>query len=699
MPAALTCLSAQTTATASWFVGTGANDANTSGRGTVTLSWPAVPLADSYTVYLWDGVKYDQVGTTTATSWATPASLYPTDTQIASIPQGYSGNPFTTYGSKDLRDNPSALYQKMAGSGCKDTDYRFKVVPLDAGSGQSPSLADSGELRLTLDNRSVVATGDASKEDPRHVAYDFAEWDGHSAGALLDQRDLTLATCDLAVSSWGPEAAVSRTYNSSVTTAGKSAPGWFFGFECNLAITANLITYTDAARLPHVFAGSGSTWTAPNGFLASLAPDGSNWRLSFFDQSYLTFDSAGKLLAETDKSGNTVTYTWTAGNVTRITAANAQYIDLTWTSGKLSGASYATGAGTRTVTYATASPWRVTIFPNVTGVERKVLYGYDASSRLTAITQENWPSAGQSAAMSFIYSSGDLTEVRFADYHATTKPDARASLTYDSATQATVRRYGTVNGVANQTMNQEVYLWSGAAAGVPNQLVSCVTGTGGLANTESYGYAFDRQLATIRSSDGGLASGTVNTSHDLTSSTQTTGSLGAVNEVTASTYDALHRVVTETSYQSPTVWALTTNTYTGANLTATQTTDQASSLLSASAYAYDPQGRSTQEKQLVSGTVASGVWTQTDYSSFAPCGEPQTSIARAVKLSQTANPQDLTRTASYDAFGNLLTETDWGARTTQTNTYDIAGNCLTSTDAAAVVSRTSYDCMGNAKES
>ena len=97
--------------------------------------------------------------------------------------------------------------------------------------------------------------------------------------------------------------------------------------------------------------------------------------------------------------------------------------------------------------------------------------------------------------------------------------------------------------------------------------------------------------------------------------------------------------------------------------------------------------------------MASGTWTQTDNSSFAPCGEPQTTIARSVKLSPAASPQDLTRTASYDAFGNLTSETDWGARTTETNTYDIAGRQLTSTDAANVVSHSSYDCMGNAVES
>ena len=699
IPAPLACLTSSTTATSSWFVGTGMNDGTTAGRGTVTLSWPAVPLADSYTVKLWDGVKYDTVATTSNISWTTPSNLFPTDTAIAStIPQGYTGNPFTSYGSRDLRDNPNALYQKMAGSSAKDTDYRFLVVPHNNACGDaSESLC--APLRLTLDNRSVVATGDASKEDPRHVAYDFGEWDGHSVGALLDSGALTAATTDLAVASWGPSAALSRTYSSAQTAAGLFAPGWFFAFEQNLAITPTLITYTDAERLPHVFAGSGSTWTAPNGFLAGLAPNGGNWTLTFFDQSYLTFDSAGKLLSETDAHGNTTAYAWTAGKVTQITAANGQAIGLTYSGTKLSSASYTTSAGTRTVTYATASPWRATLHPS-TACQRQVTYGYDGTPRLTTLTQQDWPTTGQSAVESIIYTSGKVTELRHADYHATNKPDAKATVTYDSATQATVKHYGTVGGSPGAVMDQEVYVWSAATAGVPNQLASRTTGSGGLASTETYNYAFDRQTATTTASDGGQSNGTINTAHDLTSSTTTTSSLEADNATTASVYDSLHRTTTETSYQSPTVYATTTSTYSGADLTAVQTTDQAGDLLSASSFTYDSQGRTTQEKHLVSGTVQSGTWTQLDTSNFAACGEAQTTIARGVKLSLTANPQDLTKTSSYDAFGNLLTETDWSnARVTATNTYDIAGNILTSTDASSVVSHTNYDCIGNATES
>jgi len=625
----------------------------------------------------------------------------PTSPRLASPAtlQGYADNPFATYGSRDLRDNPNALYQKMAGSSNADTDYRFKVVPhnnsYNGGAGADADSSACAPLRVTLDNRSVA---DQAKEDPRHVGYDFGSWDGHGVGALLDSGVLTAETTDLSIATWGPSAALSRTYSSAQTSAGLFAPGWFFVFEQNLQIAPTQIVYTDAERMAHTFTGSGSTWNAPNGYLATLsAPTKrSDWRLTFFDQSYLTFDGVGRLIGETDKDGNTTTYTWSGGLMTQITAANGQSINLTYSGSKLSSVSYSTSAGTRTVNYTTAAPWSATLYPS-TAVQKKVTYAYDANTRLSSITQNDWPSAGQSAAEGFTYTSGKVTEVRYADYNATTKPDARASVTY-ATNQATIDHYGTVSGIANQVKNHEVLTWSGATAGVPNLLATRTTGSGGLALTETYNYAFDRQLATTTSSDGGQTNDTINTQHDLTSETTTTDSLDAANQTTSYVYDGQHRVTSETDYQSPTVYSVTTNTYSGADLTAEQTTDQTATVLSAASYTYS-SGRLTQEKKLVSGTVQSGTWTQTDYSNFAPSGDPQTTIARSIKLSPGGAAQDLTTTASYDAFGNLLTETDWSnARTIATNTYDIAGNRLTSTDSASVATHTNYDCMGNAAE-
>ena len=66
-----------------------------------------------------------------------------------------------------------------------------------------------------------------------------------------------------------------------------------------------------------------------------------------------------------------------------------------------------------------------------------------------------------------------------------------------------------------------------------------------------------------------------------------------------------------------------------------------------------------------------------------------------MQLSYGGTAQDLTVTSSYDAFGDLLTKTDWsGSRAIETDTYDIAGNELTSTDGYGIKTNNSYDCLG-----
>ena len=77
--------------------------------------------------------------------------------------------------------------------------------------------------------------------------------------------------------------------------------------------------------------------------------------------------------------------------------------------------------------------------------------------------------------------------------------------------------------------------------------------------------------------------------------------------------------------------------------------------------------------------MQNGVWQETQYSNFAPRGQPQTTVAKGVKLSSSANAQDLTTSSSYDAFGNLLSETDASNTVTETDTYDLAGDPLTRT--------------------
>jgi len=115
-------------------------------------------------------------------------------------------------------------------------------------------------------------------------------------------------------------------------------------------------------------------------------------------------------------------------------------------------------------------------------------------------------------------------------------------------------------------------------------------------------------------------------------------------------------------------------------------------------YTYDANGRMTSEKGLISGTPESGTWAETTYSSFATNGEPETIVHKDVVRSYGGSGSDLTETADYDAFGNLLEKTDTAGETTETNTYDLAGRLETSEDASGVVTHYTYDVMGNVIE-
>jgi RHS repeat-associated protein len=307
----------------------------------------------------------------------------------------------------------------------------------------------------------------------------------------------------------------------------------------------------------------------------------------------------------------------------------------------------------------------------------------------------------------------------YPDYDASSKPDARVTITYDSSTQATVDRYGTVAGVANQVMKQAVCTWAASTsnATVANQQLSEVDTTASGTTTTTDTYSNDEQLASSTTTQGStqLASSSATISddvldgtHDVSSATTTTGSSQST-QTTTYTYDSLHRVTSVTATNAPSS-TTTISTYdpTTGNLMAVTKTVSGSTDATRTEYSYDSSGRVTCEKQLISGTVThnpdgtftvtNGVWAETDYSNFYPDGQPGTTQAVGVKLQHNGGTNNLTRSATYDAFGDLLTQTDWGGTTTETNTYDIAGHKLTSTDACGVTTHTTYDCLGNATE-
>ena len=187
----------------------------------------------------------------------------------------------------------------------------------------------------------------------------------------------------------------------------------------------------------------------------------------------------------------------------------------------------------------------------------------------------------------------------------------------------------------------------------------------------------------------------------------TSNSLASPNQLKTDTFNSLHQLSAETAYQriDPNLGLLsaTTNyTYNAAgDLTDTQQVGFDGTVYTVDSdtiKGYDSAGRLTSEKDMLTGPplpATGGTYSETDYSNFAPSGDPQTTLYKNVQLSYGGATQNLTVTASYDAFGNLLTKTDWSnSRVTETDTYDIAGNELTSTDAYGEKTNDTYDCMG-----
>ncbi|MCL4367723.1 MAG: cell wall-binding repeat-containing protein [Actinobacteria bacterium] len=559
---------------------------------------------------------------------------------------------------------------------------------------------------------------------PRHTVYDLGVFAGHMAEATLDKSRLDLTTTDLAVASFGPRAALERTYFSSRTAQGSFALGWRFSYERNLTfVDANHIDYVDEAGETFSFIENGGGWNAPPGLVATLAPSGSNWTLTFQDQTVLTFNSGGRLSSEADANGNTVTYGWGVNALT-IQAANGQQIQVTLNgSNRITQATYTTTNGSRQVNYATAAPWTVTYFPGQSGLQHSVTYSY-LSNLLTGVTATAF-SGATDGVESFTYTGSALTDILLPGYHSINNPDPRVSIAYNGLS-ATVTRRGQVyttatpQGVAGTVVTQ-AFTWqkSGSIASKTNPK------SGGTDQTWTYTYADPNNPYNSIS----------NFLQHETSPLGKTRTWTYNNRGNVTSYaDELAHTTTYTYPTSPTDpnrdWPATmtdplgsTTSYTYdthgnptdmlKTLSGSQSADTKRTFANVVVGTATFYGAVTQEKVLLTGTPLSGTWQTTDLNTdvYYPNGQPKKTVNRGVALqSGQVSPPDLTITRTYDNFGNLLTQTDLSGVVTETDTYSLAGDLLTRTGpsftatvttptSTQIVDHHSYDAWGHETES
>ena len=572
----------------------------------------------------------------------------------------------------DLRDDPGILYRRTAGTQYdNDQRYFFRVVPYnDYGtSGSSASTSSCNVVTPILSDRSLTAA-----DDPRHTTEDLGAAAGHGASALLDTGELELSVDDLALTSYGPEAAVSRVYRSDITSSSSFATGWRFDFEQTIETSATTRTWIDASGDRHVFSAdtSGTTWIAPPGLVASLTVQGGATSITFKDKSTVAFDGSGRLASETDRAGDRVTYASNAEDLL-ITAANGRVLTV---DRDVTGRVLQVSDGTRTVTYTGGTTPRVTWFPG-TGAERIVEYGY-TSGLLGSVRALDVPSTGLISTTTFIHTAANLTEVRNPAYPS--DPYAKTTIAY-SGRSATISRSADVSGTPDVTVSSTL-AWN------PNNTTATRTEpkiAGEQTATWTYTYAPSSDLICETSPTGAKKVSVVDATGNLLYDYDEAGHRSAY------AYNADGDCVRETDPRGATTY----RTFDASgNVTVEQRVLATDGARAATTRVYGPHGLASSQVESVSATDSITTRYVYDVS-----GQVASQTVEGVQLSVGATPVNVTTRTEFDTWGNPLRTFDASGSLVTSTTYDVAGRATEAADAFGVVTHTKYDRAGNTIES
>lgn len=714
LPAVTGPPSVGTTASGDWWSeANGPNNSAKAGRGSVSLTWAPAASASGYRVQLFDGNAWRNVATTTATTWTSAGKgVYPSDAAISNLSAGTTADPLLPGTGLDLRDDPRALYAKTAGT-CWDSisAYALKIVPYNSVGSASPS--DAATIPVSLDNRTRHIA-----EEPKHTQAELDDIAGDGATSLLDEGALGLSADDLGIKTWGPDAELSREYDSSDSFVGLfGAPGWRFSVERRLSVDATGATYIDEAGDAHRFRLVAGAYAPPVGLVATLAADtsvgGSSRSIRFKDRSKLYFDSQGRLVAESDNNGQRTSVAWAASSVT-IQAANGQSIVLHTQDGRAASAEYSTQDGIRRVDYAwNASAGKATVSYSYSGpnaaqtATRCVEYLYSGGriTRIVLATRGGFAHLSGNARWDISYVSGRLAAVSAptADGVSPCVTAISAQSGGDGSGSATLSRRGQVRG-SDTTVTQS-WSWNpdGSTSSRSNpKVVSEPTSTwrytysadGDQTSETDPLAASERSVFDSRGNEvyeiDALGQTTVNTYDDqdqLTSSTDPIGCVSRLHYNANGDVDRYERLL-----------------------------DEATGEIARTDYGYQVDGRMSFERQVLNADrdgVTHWLLAEYDYAG-STSAEPSMVVKRgqsqsasqktsgafsfeaiALGSGETSVTSAVSSSAEYDAFGNETKAID-ALGNCETSVYDLEGRVLASTDGSRTLSvMRRYDAMGH----
>jgi len=459
--------------------------------------------------------------------------------------------------------------------------------------------------------------------------------------------------------------------------AGSPISGTCWWSRPRLAETA--ATYVDEVGERHSFSYDPSTaaYIAPPGLAATMTTTADNgYQIEFRGRRKLIFNSSGKLASEVDRNGNAVTYA-PVGDDMAIAAANGQSITVDRDAAhNVLSATYTTADGSRVVNYTNGTTPTVTYFPGH-DEQRTIQYTY-GSSRLTDMAVLDYPATGQTTHESFIYSGSDLTEARFGDYDASSRPNRKATISYGPGAGATITRTGEVNGTPSSILSS--YTWN------PNGTMATKVDahkSGDPTATWSYKYAPNNEVTEEDSPTGAKLVHVVDALGNLLYDYDEAGHRSAY------AYESHGDIIRSTDPRGDTTYyTLDAN----GNVLEQDRVLDGSGTKAVTTYVYDTpgHGQPTSKTEKISDTESAVTTYQ-----YGTSGQVTVTTNQGVKLSPTSGLNDLTTQTDYDAFGNAIRQYDaTGGSPVATNVYDLGGRAIASTDASSVVTNHAYDKLG-----
>ena len=275
-------------------------------------------------------------------------------------------------------------------------------------------------------------------------------------GVNTANGNLVLHATDLAMPGVGLPLVVDRTYNSQC--AGPAMPGatslgadcWQLGTGQDVGLISfgtGSVAYTDGTGQQYTFIRTSPfTYTSPPGIDATLSESSSViYTLTFHASGEVdTFDAGGYLQSQTDRAGNTLTFTYSGST------GPEQLTSITDTQGR-----------TTSVTYNTAGYLSQITDP----AGRTYTYGYDSSNRLTSYTDP----AGKITQYAYNYSSTCTCSIKITDpngHVTTTQGDSSGRVTgiTDALLHTTTFTYNSGNTVVTDPNNHATtYYFDNAA--------------------------------------------------------------------------------------------------------------------------------------------------------------------------------------------------------------------------------------------